>query len=163
MIRQSDPDRAGYSLVEVMVVLAIIGLMTSAAYLALRPDSDPIRATAEQLQLDLARAETLAITRGEFIGLRVSSGGYEFLSWTNGSWVTLTSRRGLSGRRVGDGVSLDLSGAGALTGEDAGLPQYWFDPTGANDTALLVVHGGEAEWQIRLGDRDGVILQGAEG
>lgn len=162
MIAAADPDRAGYSLVEVMVVLAIIGLMTGAAYLTLRPDPDPVRAAAEQLQLDLAAAETLAITRGEFIGLRVSPDGYDFLIFSENSWTTLQGRRGLTGRRLADGISLDLSGSGTLAAANAALPDYWFDPTGANDTAMISIRDGDAVWQIRLGSRDGIALRGDE-
>ncbi|WP_421785483.1 pilus assembly FimT family protein [Hyphobacterium sp.] len=155
---RSLASNRGYSLVEIMVVLTLIGLMTGVAFLTLRPDSDPARSAAEQLLLDLSQAETLAVTRGEFIGIRVRSDGYDFLAYTRGAWVPLTGRRNLSGRALAEGISLRVQGQAIAGGTD--LPDYWFDPTGANDRARLEIRTDETFWQIDIGQRDGLRLSG---
>lgn len=155
---RSLASNRGYSLVEILVVLTLIGLMTGVAFLTLRPNSDPARSAAEQLLLDLSQAETLAVTRGEFIGIRVRPDGYDFLAYTGGDWVELTGRRNLSGRALAEGVTLRLPGQATAGGVD--LPNYWFDPTGANDRARLEIRTDEAFWQIDIGRRDGLRLTG---
>ncbi|WP_421792877.1 pilus assembly FimT family protein [Hyphobacterium sp.] len=163
MISSPASRRAGFSLVEILVVLAIIALMTGVVYLTLRPAPDPARAAAEQMQLDLARAETLAVTSGEIIGVRVRRDGYEFLNFRNDAWGRMADQRALPERRFADGVSLQAAGSDRRTDEDGELivPDYWFDPTGANDLARFYIRSNDAHWRILTGTRDGVRLEEA--
>ncbi len=155
--------RAGFSLVEVLVVLAIVGLMTGAAYLTMRPGSDPARAMAEQMQVDLMRAETMAVTRGAFIGLRTSPEGYDFLIYQAGEWTPVDRRSSLRPRRLPGSVVL-VSAQVPVAASDAAtaVPSYWFDPTGANDIAMFALESGEARWRISIGGRDGIQLTGGD-
>lgn len=161
MTTGTDTGRAGFSLVEVLVVLAIVGLMTGAAYLTMRPASDPVREAAEQMQLDLARAETLAVTRGSFIGLRTHARGYDFLIYENGTWVAMERRSALTARILPQSVTL-LASFGPRSDRDgqASVPDYWFDPTGANDAARFTLQSGEARWQVSAGGRSGTRITG---
>lgn len=164
MSNGTDKGRTGFSLVEVLVVLAIVGLMTGAAYLTLRPASDPARAAAGQMQLDLARAETLAVTRGSFIGLRTHARGYDFLIYQGGTWEALDRRSALTPRLLPESVTLRAS-VSPVTGRDyqTRAPDYWFDPTGANEAARFILQSGAARWQVSTGGRDGTRLSGGAG
>lgn len=163
MIRLKDTGRAGFSLVEILVVLAIVGLMTGAAYLTMRPASDPARAMAEQMQLDLMRAETMAVTRGAFIGLRTSPEGYDFLIYEAGEWRSVDRRSSLAARRLPELVVL-VSARMPMSSSPAAspVPDYWFDPTGANDAAAFELETGEARWRISIGGPDGIRLTGGD-
>lgn len=155
--------RAGFSLVEVLVVLVIIGLMTGVAYLTLRPAPDPARVAAEQMQLDLSRAETLAVTSGEIIGVRLRRDGYDFLRYRDDEWFVFTGQRVLPVRQFGEGVHLDIRFT-AQRSDEAGefiAPDYWFDPTGANDLARFDLRSTDAHWRIVTGTREGVRLEEA--
>ena len=161
MITGADTGRAGLSLVEVLVALAITGLMTGAVYLTMRPAHDPARVAAEQMQLDLARAETLAVTRGRFIGLRTHARGYDFLIYEAGTWVPMERRSALAARVLPDSVTLLASFPPVSDREgQAVVPDYWFDPTGANDAARFTLQSGESRWQVSAGGRDGTLLSG---
>lgn len=160
MIHYPTPGREGYSLVEILVVMMIVGLMTGAAFLTLRPDGDPVRTAADQLHLDLAQAETLAVTSGDFIGLSVQSDRYDFLVYRQGEWIPLAGRRGLSGRTLEGGLRIRFAGQPVLTPADTSFPHYWFDPTGANEHALFEVRGDESVWHVEVGSREGIRLIG---
>lgn len=155
----TDKGRTGFSLVEVLVVLAIVGLMTGAAYLTMRPASDPARTAAGQMQLDLARAETLAVTRGSFIGLRTHARGYDFLIYEGGTWVALDRRSALTPRLLPEAVTLRAS-VSPVTNDQIMVPDYWFDPTGANEAARFILQSGAARWQVSTGGRDGTRISG---
>jgi len=163
LIRPNDTGRAGFSLVEILVVLAIVGLMTGAAYLTMRPASNPARVMAEQMQLDLMRAETMAVARGTFIGLRTSPEGYDFLIYQAGEWVPVERRSALAARRLPDSVVLVSSLMPADSSRPATpVPDYWFDPTGANEAAAFALETGEARWRISIGGPDGIQLTGGD-
>lgn len=163
MIRPADTGRAGFSLVEILVVLAIVGLMTGVAYLTMRTGNDSARAVAEQMQLDLMRAETMAVTRGAFIGLRTSPEGYDFLIYQAGEWTPVDRRSSLAARRLPDSVVLVSARMSAISPDAAApVPDYWFDPTGANDAAAFALETGEARWRISIGGPDGIQLTGGD-
>lgn len=146
------PLRAGYSLIEILVVLAIIGLISGAAVLTARPAADPVRRSAETMLTDIARAETLAVTRGQFIGLQARTSGYDFLVYQDGIWTRMPTRSGLEGRAFPETVRLvsaapnrNLSSSGEL------VPDYWFDPTGANDVAVFDLRSDAQSWSVEVG------------
>ncbi len=147
------------------MALAIIALMTGAAYLTLRPDTDPAQRAAAQLQLDLARAETLAVTRGEIIGLDLSADGYQFLLYADGGWHALPRRAALEDRQLPDGVTLSSGLVRSLVvdPEAPALPDYWFDPTGANEALSIRIESRTGRWRVETGGVDGIRLVAGDG
>lgn len=127
-------NQAGYSLVEVMVVLAVVALLAGAAALMLPSGTPAAQRAADRLALDLMRAEHAAITSGDFIGLDVTGEGYAFTRFDGEAWQS-GAPGGLRAVRLGDEVRL-------LT-EVEGAPAYWFDPTGVNTEARFVLDDGE--------------------
>lgn len=126
--------QAGYSLVEVMVVLAVIALLAGAAALMLPSGTPAAQRAADRLALDLMRAERAAITSGNFIGLEVTGEGYAFTRFDGETWQAGTPG-GLRPVRLGDDVRLMTEAEGA--------PAYWFDPTGVNAEARIILDDGE--------------------
>ena len=127
-------NQAGYSLVEVMVVLAVIALLAGAAALMLPSGTPAAQRAADRLSLDLMRAERAAITSGDFIGLTVTGEGYAFSRFDGETWQA-SEPGGLRAVRLGDEVRLLIEAEGA--------PAYWFDPTGVNGEARFVLDDGE--------------------
>lgn len=81
---------AGFTLVELMVVLVIIGIVSAAVMLSTR-GGDPGRALqreADRLALCLDRALDQALAGPRHLGLRLGPQGYGFLAYRAGRWET---------------------------------------------------------------------------
>jgi general secretion pathway protein H len=82
----------GFSLIELLVVLLLIGIILTMATLAIRPglgaaDGDDESARLAAL-LQLAREQ--AVLQGDEHGLELSSGGYQLLMLRDRAWEPLT-------------------------------------------------------------------------
>lgn len=81
---------AGFTLLELMVVMVLIGIIFSFAVLSMRGDD-----VAELMDREVRRLETLlmlandeAIVRGEEYGVRFAEDGYEFMVLAQEGWQT---------------------------------------------------------------------------
>lgn len=79
---------AGFTLIELMVVVLLIGLVVSLAVLSIRSPSPAERLEREAARLharmDLAREE--AVLHARSLGLQVAEGGYRFMQMSEGDW-----------------------------------------------------------------------------
>jgi general secretion pathway protein H len=78
----------GFTLVELMVVLVVLGLMTSVALVAV-PRGPSLASEAETFAARLGRAQEEAVLTNRAIGVRVDSQGYAFRRRTGGVWSPL--------------------------------------------------------------------------
>ena len=79
---------AGFTLVELMVVLVVIGIVSAAVLLSTR-GADPGRVLAresDRLALCLERAVDAAVAGPRHFGLRLNAQGYGFLVYRAGAW-----------------------------------------------------------------------------
>lgn len=117
-IRQAEPDsrvparrELGFTLLEMLVVTAVIGLMTAAAVLSLRVlgGDDPAKRSAQQLQRKLLAARDLAELEQRAVGLYIDQDGYEFFAYSVrwGAWRPFNNRA-LASERWPEGVEVDL-------------------------------------------------------
>ncbi len=79
--RKNIPVRAGFTLVEMMIILLIIGIM---AGLAAPPmfryvQSNNLRTTADRMMADMNYARSLAISNDQVLQFRVDANGYQIL------------------------------------------------------------------------------------
>lgn len=119
----------GFTLVEVMVTIAIIALMAVAVTFVV-PDQqdDQLDDTAEDLYQRLRYAQEYALLRHVILGLRVDEQGYQFVQWQNQEWQPLNFR-GLRAQQWPRNVIHELeSETDELLGQDEDAVEAFFEP-----------------------------------
>lgn len=143
--------RRGFSLVELMVVVTLIGLAATAVVLTLpeadrRLDQEAMRLAA---RITLARDET--ILSGRPTAVRIDADGYAFLRRTDGVWTQLDEAP-LKGARWAEGTRPVLKRTEALVTA--------FDPVGMAEPVGIRLQRGaravdiaiDASGEVRLDD-----------
>ena len=100
----SNRRAAGFSLVELLVVVAMLGLLGGAVLLTLPPDAARAADQADRLAAHLARAREEAVLANRAVAVRVDAGGYRFEQRREGRWQALDEgdlRQRLQVRRYG--------------------------------------------------------------
>jgi len=162
--------RGGFTYIELLVAVFLIGLLVSLALLAL-PGETPAQRLEREAQrlyarMDLAREE--AVLQAITLGLGIDDAGYRFLQLRSDRWQALADDRLLPEHELPEDVelSLDLDGIevslepAEKSGEDeqGPSPQLHFLASGeilpdftlrlrADDTdAEFVIEPGDEEW-----------------
>lgn len=113
------PRRAGFTLVELMVVITVIGLAATAVVLS-APDPRPsVSIEAERLAARLVMARDEAILSNRSVAAIMSADGYRFQAFDGVDWQPLTGA--LKGSQWSQGVTPAQTG------------RLVFDPTGATE------------------------------
>lgn len=81
--------RAGFTLVELMMTLVVIGLAAGAVILSM-PDPRPaVGETAERFAARLVRAREEAILTNHIVAVSADAGGYDFAGFDGADWISL--------------------------------------------------------------------------
>ena len=126
----------GFTLLEVMVVVLIIGIMLTVSTLSIRGDShaEIMRREADRMValLDLASQE--AMMRSEQLAVRFNDEGYEFMLLQNGRWILMDNDQSLRPRTFPDDIELRLeledNPPPSLVTEESDLPQVYLLSSG---------------------------------
>lgn len=130
-MKQARPD-AGFSLVEMMMVVAIIGLMTSAVVLVMPSKDtrlqDRLR-TTEQAFVALARQSVMT---GKVLGLQFRPAGFTTKVLTPDGWRTTGDilKAEASGWQPLNLTGLEVNGTRIDLSAERSEPHAWFLPTG---------------------------------
>ncbi|WP_158637744.1 GspH/FimT family pseudopilin [Novosphingobium taihuense] len=137
--------RNGFSLVEMMVVLMIMGLLASVAVLSFSGDDKHLRNEAERFAARTVAARDEAIVGARPVALVVSERGYYFERRVDGQWQPLPGR------------GFDLTGWDQGTSADAARQRIVFDSLGlAGTDAAIRLKRDEQSLVVHL-RRDGKV------
>lgn len=144
------PARNGFSLVEMMVVLFIMGLLAAAVVVTMPGGERALRGEADKLAARTSAARDEAITGAVPVALVVSDAGYYFEKRVGGQWQPFEEGR-LGLTSWAKGTTASQEGLAASNQAGAGQAQQArsrivFDPVGlaSGDAAVRLAHGGGA-------------------
>jgi general secretion pathway protein H len=131
------PAQAGFTLIEMLVVIAILGLVLAMLAIGHRPMSPALhaRAAAEEISGVLRQARSLAIARNRSIGfeLDLAPPGYRLAGETR--------------RSLPNDIALGLmTGRDLVASDKAGFIR--FDPDGGSSGGRITIQGGGRAWQV---------------
>jgi len=140
--RRSRRRAAGFTLVELMVVLVILGLASAAVVLAIPDRGGSLQAEAERFAARAKAARDSAIVESRPVALLIDGGGYAVARRTGGEWVPAPRHEWV------DGTEAEASG---LTGG-----RIRFDSTGLAEPLNLILRRGGRQVAVQVG-HDGEV------
>lgn len=151
----------GFTLLEVMVVLVLIGIITSFAVLSTGGHNDRLVTEARRLTALMELTHQEAILRSEQRGVRFTGSGYAFSVLDgNGKWQPADDSRLLSRHELPAGLSLQLQVEGQPVdlrqGEDS-LPQVLLLASGEATDFILTLSNDERQSYTLSGDLTGKL------
>ena len=135
-------SEAGFTLVELMVVLVIIGLLGAAVVMTAPDGRGEVRREAEAFAVRLQRAREEALLTNRLVEVQVDAQGYAFRTLRRGEWQDLAEGP-FEAHRWDDGVPATLA---ALDGREG----MRFDPTGAAEPAEVTVSRADQRRRVAV-------------
>ncbi|HEB62908.1 MAG TPA: type II secretion system protein GspH [Gammaproteobacteria bacterium] len=150
----------GFTLLEIMVVVLIIGIILSFATLSFRDNRVPaLKEEAQRLAalLDLAREEAILTSREYSVTLKET--GYDFQQFLEEEWSPLVDDKTLRARELPKGMILeaDLEGESILFGGEEEVRLYIFSSGELTPFDLFLRYDGETEGFHVVGQITGKI------
>ena len=149
--------RNGFSLVELMVVLFVMGLLAAAVVLTLPGDGRALRDEAERFAARTLAARDEAISGARPVALVVGSAGYYFERRIDAGWQPLDPARfGLVAWKPGTAAAVS-GGSDEGAGQGPQRQRLVFDPVGlASSEARVRLAHGQRALAVRIA-RDGTV------
>ena len=120
----------GFTLVELLIVLTIIGLMSAAVVIAMPDPRGSLTAEAERFAARAKAAQDRAVIDSRAMAVRVTGAGYGFDRRTRREWEALDAKP-FTDYRWAEGVQAAVGGSGAT--------RIVFDSTGMAEPATVTL------------------------
>ena len=150
----------GFTLVEVLCVLVILGLATGLVVLNLPTRAPAIETQLKQVSATLNIAARDSQIDGQVRGVDITPDGYELFNYT-ADWTGQGQQEWSDMRRVKldvDGIDIDFE---AREEADVITPLIVFDPTEGVTPFVLELQSRDGEFILASDDRGQIILQAA--
>jgi general secretion pathway protein H len=134
-----SPRRDGFTLVELMVVLVIIGLATAAVVVTIPAGQTRLADDADAFAAKLVTARDLSVITGRDIAVTVDANGYAFAQRDGADWRATTARP-LQAKPW-------PAGTAAQTRMESG-DRLVFDSTGLATPALITLQQGSSRASV---------------
>ena len=133
--------QAGFTLVEVLMSMLIVGLMTGIVVLNLPEADDPWEKQARVIASKFQIASQSAMVANQTIGIRLNKNGYRIVRFTGGEWQTIEqfefdAEVPLTMELTQNGAEIDLKAA-----EKSRVPVIRYDATGLATPFELTIDG----------------------
>ena len=140
---RSNADDRGFTLVELMVVLAIMAVAATAVALTIPGEERTVRSEADRLAARLAAARDVAVIEGRSVAVNLAPSGYGFERRISGEWQPLPGRAFEQRNWPGD--------VRFSAGDGQGAARVLFDRVGTSPTPrVVVITGGDAREIVRV-------------
>ncbi len=139
----------GFTLVELLIVLAIIGLMSAVVVLAIPDPRGSLRAEAERFAARAKAAQDQAVIGARAMSVRVGRVGYGFDRREGAQWVPLDTKP-FAAAQWSEGTEAMVEGETRLV----------FDATGISDPAQLVLARDEKQLIVEFHPDGKVDIRG---
>lgn len=141
--KRRSPDGDGFTLVELMVVLAIMALAATAVMLTIPGEERTVRTEADRLAVRLAAARDIAVVEGRSVAVNFAPSGYGFERRVEGAWQPLPGRSFEQRNWPGD--------LRFAAGDGQATARIIFDRVGTSPTPQTVqLSGGDAREIVRI-------------
>lgn len=153
------PRDAGFSLVEAMTAMMIVGLMAGAVLLLAPGADNKTRTEAERMAARIAAASEESILVNRPMSLVATHEGYGFERLEPAGWASAAPNSPLGFRVWPDDLQIRVEQSSA----DADDPRIVrFDTLGGATPAAIVLDGGGARWRVIVDGQGGAHVARAE-
>lgn len=142
---ESKPETQGFTLVELMVVIFIIGLAAAAVVLAMPEQGGSVRSEAVRFAARAKAARDQAILESRTVAVQVGQSGYDVARREGGAWRTEAHYDWVAA------TTPEIAGAGSGS--------VRFDATGLAEPAFVTLRRGDSRAVIEIGGDGGVHVQ----
>lgn len=142
---ESNGSEQGFTLVELMVVIVIIGLAATAVVLAMPEPGGSLRGEAVRFAARAGAARDQAILESRTMAVQIGQGGYDVARRERGQWRTEVHYD------WAERTSPEIGGAASAS--------IRFDATGLAEPALITLRRGERRAAIEIGTDGGVHVR----
>jgi general secretion pathway protein H len=137
----------GFTLVELLIVLVLLGLASAAVMVALPDPRGSVTAEAERFAARAKAAQDRAVIESRAMAIRVTAAGYGFDRRAKGEWEAIDSEP-FNDRRWGEGIAAQVGGSDAA--------RIVFDSTGMADPSVVTFIREGEQATVTIG-QDGSI------
>lgn len=150
----------GFSLVEVLIVMVIIGLISGLAVMNMPPPTDVIETKLKRLTAQINAAAERAIINGNSTAFGVTQGGYQIFQYQDQNWQSMATGLWDEGNKNQAGhVEIELEKQGnILPLSSDSRPQIIFEPTGIYAPFVIKVGKDQISYTITSQDDGSVVF-----